>query len=312
MADPRRKPGTKKVYAEERRAWLTSHEAGEASIPQLARKSGRNPRTIRTQLRRAMEERERAQAHTELYRQALGQHNDGLLGVAGSLRDAIVLPSVEPVFLLARFEGEGAAYTPFRLERSENGVRFGVLPFDNEDRSRLFELLREHLPRERQIWSAVDGWVDLLGSFLVDAYQMGDAAGSQALARTGMAFRRPGGSGTGIDSSYVSWVCRIAFETRADILAPELSARTLTIAGQELRFDGSVLASSEQRSALEKASAVFETLRHELGRCDEAIRMVNRWNALGDLITPLRRRLGDLVLSGFVPGQCSVCQVLGR
>ena len=96
------------------------------------------------------------------------------------------------------------------------------------------------------------------------------------------------------------------------MLAPEVPARTLTIAARELRFGGSLLASSEERTALEKASAVFEELRHELGRCDEAIRMVNRWNALDDLITPLRRRLGDLVLSGFVPGQCSVCQVLGR
>ena len=118
--------------------------------------------------------------------------------------------------------------------------------------------------------------------------------------------------GEGLNESFLSWSCRLAFETGADILAPYVQATTMAIAGNELRFGGSALAFSEDRTALEKAWVVFDELVGDLGHSDEVIRMVNCGNALGDLVSPLRRRLGDLLLSGFVPGRCSVCKVLGR
>ena len=86
----------------------------------------------------------------------------------------------------------------------------------------------------------------------------------------------------------------------------------MALAGTPLRCGGPALAVSGAPTALETAWAVFDELVGDLGHFDEVIRMVNRRNALGDLISPLRRRLGDLLLSGFVPGRCSVCKVLGR
>ena len=306
------KRGRRKIYQDERHSWLRSYEAGQASIPQLARKTGRNPRTISPQLQQAVEENERARARTELYRQALTQHNEGLLEVVGMLRDAIAFPSIEPLFLLARFPDEAGAYTPFRLQGVEMDVHFELLPFGTEDQTRLYELLHEHLPRERQLWSSLKTWFETLGALLLDAYRLGERTGDLATERAGMNLRAANKGGEGLNEAFLSWVCRLAFETRAGILAPYVLATTMAIAGRELRFGGSALAVSEERTALEKAWAVFDELVGDLGHFDEVIRMVNRRNALGDLISPLRRRLGDLLLSGFVPGRCSVCKVLGR
>ena len=312
MTSESAKRGRRKIYPDERRRWLRRYESGEASIPELARISGRNPRTISHQLQQAVEENERAHARTELYRQALTQHNEGLLEVVGMLRDAITFPPIEPLFLLARFPGEAGAYTPFRLKGAETDVHFEVLPFGTEDQMRLYELLHEHLPRERQLWSSLNGWFETLGALLLDAYRFGERTGNLAAERTGMNLRAANKGGEGLNESFLSWVCRLAFETRADILAPHVQATTMAIAGNELRFGGSALAFSEERTVLEKAWVVFDDLVGDLGHADEVIRMENRWNALGDLISPLRRRLGDLLLSGFVPGRCSVCKVLGR
>ncbi len=188
MTAKNRKPGTKKVYADERRGWLEDYEGGK-SLPILAKETRRNIRTIKKQIEAARDERERALARTDLYRQALIHHNEDLLSTLRAVRDSLVVPPEDRFTTLAHY-GEGSGATSGKpLVRVVDGEAHAAL-VEGEEAERLLALAREHMQRDRETWSKLDEWRKKLEDYAGLCYTLGQQVGEHAVRETGLSFIR--------------------------------------------------------------------------------------------------------------------------
>ena len=175
----------------------------------------------------------------------------------------------------------------------------------DEDSRRLLELVREHFAKEKDLWRSLDRWVETMGKYALQCYDLGAKVGDSASEKLGAEIVD---QGEGLRGGYISWPCRIAIaEKMGD---PEDPARQLRIAGSELRYDGSGLANFKSPEMLKRAEAFFHDLMDELRSDGMVADLARIKRELKDELPGIKRHLGDLLLLGLVPGRCSVCRKL--
>jgi hypothetical protein len=125
MAKRFRKPP---VEAKKRHEWLRRYEEDEESPPQIAKSDGFDVRTVRTQIKKAEEEREMREAKVQVFRKAMESHYADLCGFVERLKTEIA---------------------------RENAV--SLLLRDDP----MLSALRQHLSRS-PIWKYLGRWDDLL------------------------------------------------------------------------------------------------------------------------------------------------------
>lgn len=113
---------------EVRREWLRRYEEEGESPPQIAKSDGFDVRTVRTQIKKAEEEREMREAKVQVFRKAMESHYADLCGFVERLKPEIA---------------------------RENAV--SLLLRDDP----MLSALRQHLPRS-PIWKYLGRWDDLL------------------------------------------------------------------------------------------------------------------------------------------------------
>ena len=303
----------RRVYADERRGWLDNHESG-VSLSALAKRTGRNFRTIQKQVQQAAEERERSSARTELYRQAVTQHNDDLLGALTGLRESLWAPHDESLTVVAHFGPRASsAVTNGYLIFNDGGFRVPTLD-SNEDAGRLVELAEEHLSRDKDLWKGIDEWRRKLKVYADECLALGQRAGDEVIARSGLtvAFTEDSARGVqeGVHEGFISWACRLAIETASGDRSPSDSL-DLRTSDNHLRYGGTTLVTSSSPDELEAANDVFSDLVSTLGTDATVRKIVRLKRQLDEEAQKLKRLIGDILLLGLVPGRCSVCNRLG-
>ena len=83
-----------KISVTERRTWLESYENG-ARIDTLAKDVGRAERTVKDHIDKARRERVVDRAEREQLKEALGAHQQDLLGLVQRLRDTVYTPPLQ-------------------------------------------------------------------------------------------------------------------------------------------------------------------------------------------------------------------------
>lgn len=302
--------GRKKVYPEERRRWLERYEAGQGSIPQLAKETGRNIRTIKKQLQLAMEEREKALARTELYRKGLIEHNDTLLRVLRQVRDSLRIPLDERLSPLATWgRSPGFSYESLSIQFQEGEAQVSLVGREEDD-MRLLELAREHLSGEKGLWRELDRWTEKVADYARSCYQLGKQMGERVAQETGLQPVPMVGTEEGFHEGYITWLVRRALE-KARGTDRIRDGELLKTRGSQMDYGDTTIATSPSPEKLEQAREVFLKLLEEMKHHREVMHILRVRKELEEALPGLKRQLGDILLLGVVPGRCSVCRKLG-
>ena len=279
----------------------------------LANGTGRNIRTINTHIQRASDERERAMARTELYRQAVTKHNTDLLKVLEGVRESLVVPHAELLTVLVHFPWDKAAMLPAVLEFRDGGLSVNLVRGD-EDQIRLLELAREHLRRDKELWKGLDGWQSLLREYADGCIELGRRVGTDASERLGVELTSTGGSARGLEEGihegFVSWPCRLSVEAAPEEITGDHIDKLKATEGQ-LRYEGDAIATLSSLEKRDAARAYFLELITTLPRDLSIPKIAGQKRRLGSDAQRLRRLIGDVLLMGLVPGRCSVCKRVG-
>ena len=94
---------SKKISIREKKKWLDLFEQGLTEV-QIARKTGRDSRTIAKGIEEASKKMRLASTEAEMLRNALIKHQDQLTGILKNIIEMLVLP---PYDLKLREESEG-------------------------------------------------------------------------------------------------------------------------------------------------------------------------------------------------------------
>lgn len=128
MPKPKNKPA---VAPELARQWLKRLEEDGETPPQIAKKDHYDVRTVRKQIEKVRQEREKREARLTVFRNALEEHNNDLVSFASRIDEEV--------------------------------SQFSVSSSTKLDR--LYKALRQHLPRS-PLWKAIDKLDDMSGEII--------------------------------------------------------------------------------------------------------------------------------------------------
>ena len=302
----------RKVYPDERRKWLDDYQSG-TSMNKLALSSGRNPQTVKRHIEIAKEEREYSSAQVDAYRRAIIQHNDQLLGILKSLRGSISIPHDEGLTVLGPFGESISSALSIGTLTHDRGV-FRVEPVGlDEDDIRLLELTREHLNRDKDLWSGLARWQTELKAYAEACYALGQQVAGELSEHIDLQFLAYGtrlrSTDEGIHEGYVFWACRLAIE-RASGRGSGIDESKLRPTDTELKYGGTDLATCTSQAVIEELKALFVGFSSRLSDDILVRRIVRLRRHLEEEQKSLRRTIGDFLLLGLVRGRCSVCKRL--
>ena len=308
----RGKRNRKRIFPDERRRWLDKYEGGKSQSA-LAKETGRNIRTITTHVQRASDERERAMARTDLYRQAFTKHNKDLLAALEGARQSLVVPHAELLTVLVHFPWDKAYMLPAGLEFQDGVLSLASVRSD-EDQIRILELAREHLRRDKELWNGLDEWWSMLKEYADECFELGRRVGAKASEKLAVELTSREGSATGLEEGlhegFVSWPCRLSIEAASGKVTNDHIDK-LQLTDSQLRYGGDTIATLSSPEKRDAARAYFLELITTLPQ-DPSVRKVARLKRqLDSDARRLRRLIGDALLMGFVPGRCSVCKRVG-
>lgn len=308
----RQRRNRRRIYPDERRRWLEQYEGGK-SLSAVAKETGRNIRTITTHVQRASEERERAMARTDLYRQAVTKHNGDLLMALAGVRESLVVPHPELLTVLAHFPWNKTAMLPAVLAFRDGDLRVVVVPGD-EDHVRLLELAREHLRGDKELWRGLDEWQGVLKEYADMCFELGRRVGTEASEKLSVELtsRERGATGVeeGLHEGFVSWPCRLCIEaTPGKVTGDQIDK--LQVSDSQLRYGGDVIATLASPENLSAARKYFRELVTTLPQDQSVKRISEQKKRLDTDARRLKRLIGDVLLIGLVSGRCSVCRRVG-
>jgi len=288
----------------ERRKWLEEYDRGE-TYAEIADRSGRDARTIKTQVDRATQEREARLARRDQIRRALDKHNKQLVKVAKSLRDNFrFLPDEQftPIPAFPKSNLTAASVGPFVID----GNALAVVETDRDPRSsKLKGLLREHLRDEAVLWRDVGAWHDSHKEYLEKCLCLGDDMARRLTEKTQLQPVEEGGAETGFQEAMVSWAGRLMIEA-AGSQGPKPAAE-MTIEVSELRFGGATFARASSDDQLERARQAFLGVLDEMWMSPVVQRIARLKKDMDTKGKSIRDRLEDILLFEFIPGKCRAC-----
>ena len=293
-------PKGPKIYADDRRRWLEKYEGG-SSLPSIATDARRDIRTVKKQIQLAADERERALARTQLYKEALLNHNQSLLEAVARLLDILHVPYLDRL-VLTDVSPTNAHYQNL-IHNTDRGIKVTLVP----DKKRILEILREHLATQKGLWRALDGWTAELEEYAKGATALGKAIAADAQEATG---HTVGTTGPRLTYALVEGVVRTAQEVSSGRRDP-LMTKEVSIGNGQVRFEGTPIG----EGIPEKELPGFVNTSVQLVNCyansPKLSALVKLRSQLESRLPDIRRELEDFQLLGVIPGRCSICRKLG-
>jgi hypothetical protein len=296
---PRKKiPSPKEI-----REWLEWRENGTSEVA-IARKTGRDIRTIRAGLQKATDERRLNLAQIELLRNALKLHQEQLMGAVDWLQQSNVLPPRD-------------SYVRWPIKSEESGSSKEVEP------PPAVALLREHLPKD-QLWTRLECWQKVSKDYVDNLIRFKQLAAEALKERTGGIFVDANfnpiedaptieGGVRLVDTN----VLELAYSRSIDRvfgikprLKEDLEKRIqLDTRNGEVRLGpGHTLAVCPGQEAACRSSIL--SVLEELPTTPEAIKIASSWDELTTAKTQLDEALQEIKLSLLITGQCRICKRL--
>jgi len=301
----------KKFPLAETRKWLDLYEKGRSEVS-IAKRAHCDVRTVKKGIEQARREREAVIARTELLKEALRKHQDGLLATLEEILSNLSVPPVDS----AVPGWETSSFTTIEAAKAEVGgaeVVSDDVPLGAERRAE-WVLLQEHLKRD-PLWRVLDQRQKALADHF-DA-KIAFQRKTVALLEEKTTYKVVDDSGAVTPPFvYIYTTGRLFFEVAIrrvlgipDRTNPEENIVTDTTTGEVKHGIGTILAKAPGKE--EKCRRDLLAALKELPQSAEAVRVANTYKVLEESTAKARKAVEEILLLGLVPGQCRICRRLG-
>jgi hypothetical protein len=297
----------KKFDDTKKKEWLELYDKGK-SEKWIAKRAECDVRTVKNGINDARLKRDVATARIELVKDALHNHQGGLLEELDRIKTSLVVPERE-FALLSWNPGKNSVL-------DDTGERTELE--DGED-STMYRLLKEHLKRDK-LWRVLVQWKKARATHLAAKLALQRKTVTLLEEKTGYKLAGDDGTSPYVCSYTAGHVIYknaidLAFAApdkkgQKDIIEKMEAAITVNTNNGDVIFQaGSILAiapGSEQATR----QHLLDALR-SLGRSPQAKAVVDTYHTLEQITTKARQVVEDARLLGLVPGQCQICRRLG-
>jgi hypothetical protein len=290
-----------------KREWLEFYDQGK-SEKWIAKQAGCDIRTVKNAINDARLKRDVAVARIELVKDALHNHQEGLLEELNQIKASLVVPDKD--------------FAVLSWSRGENSILADTneqIKLENGEDSTMRRLLKEHLKRDK-LWRMLVQWKKARANHLSAKLTLQRKTVTLLEGKTGYKLTEGDGPSPFVCSYTAGHVIYksaidMAFaapdkEAQKGIIEKMEAAITVnTNNGDVILGRGSILAVAP---ATEQATRqhLLDVLK-DLGRSPEAKAVVDTHHAFEQITTKARRVVEDARLLGLVPGQCDICRRLG-
>ncbi|MFC1902293.1 hypothetical protein ACFLX3_05145 [Chloroflexota bacterium] len=287
---------SKKISIQEKKKWLDMFEQGLTEV-QIARKTGRDSRTIVKGIEEASKEKRLASTEAEMLRNALFKHQDQLTGLLKNIVEMLVLP---PYDLKLREESEGIL-APIPLTGAllkQISKEQLILEIHNEDKLE-WELLKEHLKQDK-LWEDIKQWRDAMLDHIWVRCQFKLAIQSEVAKN--------------VDPISTNKKDKKQLETAkrdlVDLFFDVVTQRILGIRNEtdmEKAIDFKMSGFEDKGVSRQKLVAIFDLLPGT----KEAYKLKSTFIALAGITKLAKKQADEIMLLNMITGKCRVCRRLG-
>jgi hypothetical protein len=290
-----------------KKEWLELYDKGK-SEKWIAGQAGCDVRTVKNAINEARLKRDVTVARIELVKDALHNHQEGLLEEVDRIKASLVVPERD--------------FAVLSWDRGKNSVLNDTgeqIKLEDGEDSTMHRLLKEHLRRDK-LWRVLTQWKKARANHLAAKLEFQRKAVTLLEEKTG--YKLAG------DDATSPYVCSytaghviyknaidLAFaapEKRAqkDIIEKMEAAITVNTNNGDVIFQaGSILAVAPGNEQATRQH-LLDALKN-LGRSPQAKAVVDTYHALEQITAKARQVVEDTRLLGLVPGQCEICRRLG-
>lgn len=294
----------RKYSADDRGKWLTLSEEGR-SESWIANNYKIDLRTIKTGIIEARRSREFHAARTDLIRDALKKHQEGLLASLASLESSLALPAVDyaPESWYQRKE------PAFGLKDKEE-MRERLVQQGKPEKSKP-SMLRQHLKNNR-LWHSLDQWQKAYNEHLLARLEFQYKVIALIKEKTGLdvvsrAHATPFVYSYGAGDIFYKHALYNALSGHDD--ADFLANTRIDTERHRVFYIGTTLAEltgqeEEYRSRLLEA---YDKVK----KATELAETSSTYKALENLLPPIKEVISEYQLLGLLPGSCNICERIG-
>lgn len=297
----------KKVPMSEKREWLRDFDEGKPAA-EIAKVRKRGLKVIKRGIEEARAERDGAAARAEIVKDALVKHQQQLMGIIERLLQAAEVP---PPDLELRREKSGAlAPIPLPASRIIYTPTQGLIVDLSDENSTLWELLKEHLTRDR-IWSAVRNWREAFIPHIRARLEL--KSGIKTLIEIETEFKviddKPANDKTAFVYPHAVNLFYIVHMRKALGISDGTNPQERMIASDEgyVRHGGGGSELAYCPGKQEQCRVALIRAFEKIPDLSERKRVIATESELRNVSNKLKRLLEDIRLMGLIPGRCRIC-----
>lgn len=304
----------KKIPVEEKRRWLEQYESGKLEAA-IASKYGRDIRTIKNGIEEVRREQDVRLARTELLKEALRKHQESL---EDELRNILKELESSPYDLapLSWYRGNNSVFSVKEVGQESENSRFAKRGRRSvQEAATILDLLRQHFRSDKsKLWTLLAQWEKAHDAYLADRKSL------QRKAVTILGIRT---SYKVIDSKEQATPPFLYAHVAGHWLYKSALDHTLSLGHSYLNEDD-IVADTQRGVVTYRHSILAEALGNEEQtrqniltayddiRTSEELRNVfNSTRSLRKAEEKVKPVIESILLLGFIPGRCVVCQRLG-
>ena len=303
----------KKVSIIDKRNWLEKYEGGKSEAA-IASESKRDIRTIKNGIEEARREVDIRLARAELLKEALRKHQDSLEGELRKILKNLELPHSD-FAPLSWYRGNDSIFVTngFTAQKSESARFAKVGRKPAHEATTVLDLLRQHFKNDR-LWKWLADWEKLLISHLADR---------KALQRKAVAILEDK-TGYKVIDNRDKVTLPFLYSHTAGHLLYKSALDSAFGSGHSGNMEDDMIADTQRGAVTYHNSILAEAPDHEevtrsnilaayreLLSSYELMHVLNTFGILKESVTRVRQAVEEILLLGFIPGQCDVCRRLG-
>ena len=302
----------KKISIADKRKWLDEYENGKPKIA-IASQNKRDTRTVQKALEDARRERDARYARSELMKEALRNHQDALKDELNRIIRNLETPGTD-FGPLSWHEGDTSIFTPVgKIDNSAYTV--GVAKDagrPSAENTTVITVLRQHMKNDR-LWKLLIQWDKAYASHIADRTALQRKTVSLLEQKTGYRMVDKVHNTPPFLYSYTTG--HILYETA---LGLALGSRTKSELEDDIvvdtqtrvvKYHNSILAEApgKEEECSQNVLAAFKELLNSL----EIHKVINSYKYLNAWADKAKQAADEVMLLGYLPGNCRVCQRLG-
>jgi len=297
----------KKFDDSQKKQWLKFYEQGK-SEKWIANRAGCDVRTVKNAINEARLKRDVVVARVELVKDALRNHQDGLLEELDRIMSYLVVPPKD-FLVLSWYRGGNSIFNDageqIKLESGEDSTMRRLLK-EHLKNDKLWRVLRQWEKAQADHLTAKAAFQRKTATVLQDktSYKLIDSGGTPPFIYSDTAGRQL--YKAAIDMAFAAPDER-AQESIIRKMETAISVRTDT--GDVIFEKGHTLGVAPGSEEATKQH-LLDALK-DLGKSPEVKAVVETYWALEQITTKARQVVEDIRLLGLVTGQCEICRRLG-